>query len=197
MNPDQIMSLIGAYNNDPRSFTDAEAEMIAMLSAQTGVRFRREEKPISKGLYNMADVGLLGILPNEHEPWSRGQSVYGETTGEKIGSGAGTIAGLPLAVLSGLGLAGGAIGLGKKAMGYARGARGVSSASGEAGGNLLQLTSGARSWDPTGRTSRALARNRWTPTAGSGPPIPLPSRNIRYPFNRPDAGLDFGYNFMR
>tara|TARA_R100000808_G_C2145317_1_gene153136 strand:- start:1585 stop:2127 length:543 start_codon:yes stop_codon:yes gene_type:complete len=177
MNPDQIMSLIGAYNSDPRSFTDEEAEMIAMLSAQSGIRFRREFKPVSKGLYNMADIGLLGMLPNEYEPWSRGQSVYGETTGEKIGSGIGTVAGLPLAVLSGLGLAGGAIGLGKRAMGYARGKRGVDE------GNLLQLTSGSG-----GRYGRAAARNRWTPTAGSGAPIRLPAGRQPYP----DFNLGYG-----
>jgi len=182
MNPDQIMSLIGAYNNDPRSFSDEEAEMIAMLSSQVGMKFRREKKAVSKGLFNAADIGLLGMLPNEWEPWSRGQSVYGETAGEKIGSGAGTIAGLPLAVLSGLGLAGGAIGLGKKALGYVRGGRGMSEAD-----SLLQLTSGA------GRVGRAQARSRWTPTAGSGSPIPLPATANRYPF----ADFSMGYGLMR
>jgi hypothetical protein len=181
MNPDQIMSLIGAYNNDPRSFSDEEAEMIAMLSSQVGMGFRREKKAVSKGLFNMADIGLLGMLPNELEPWSRGESVYGETVGERIGSGVGTVAGLPFAALSGYGLARGAMGLGKKAWGYARGDRGMSEAD-----SLLQLTSGA------GRVGRAQARSRWTPTAGGGSPIPLPARANRYPF----ADFNYGYGRM-
>ena len=76
MDPNQILAIIGAYNDDPRSFTDEEAELVAMLSKSLGLNFRRENKPISKGLFNMADIGLLGMLPNEWEPWSRGQSVY-------------------------------------------------------------------------------------------------------------------------
>jgi hypothetical protein len=150
MDPNQIMAIIGAYNDDPRSFTDEEAEMIAMLASQTGMNFRRENKPIQKGLFNMADIGLLGMLPNEWEPWSRGQSVYGESTSEKIGSGIGAAAGLPASLLSGYGLVRGGMGLAKGAMGMMRGARGVAgggAAGGGAtpyGGGMLQLTAGQR-----------------------------------------------------
>ena len=113
MDPNQILAIIGAYNDDPRSFTDEEAELVAMLSKSLGLNFRRENKPISKGLFNMADIGLLGMLPNEWEPWSRGQSVYGESFGEKLGSGIGTVSGLPMALASGYGLARGAGAIGK------------------------------------------------------------------------------------
>jgi len=141
MDPNQILAIIGAYNDDPRSFTDEEAELVAMLSKSLGLNFRRENKPISKGLFNMADIGLLGMLPNEWEPWSRGQSVYGESFGEKLGSGIGTVAGLPMALASGYGLARGAGAIGKKAYGMFRGVRGMSG-SGQ-GEGLLQLTSGS------------------------------------------------------
>ena len=134
MDPNQIMSIVGAYNADPRSFTDEEAEMVAMLASQTGMKFRRENKPIQKGLFNMADIGLLGMLPNEWEPYSRGQSVYGESFSEKVGSGMGAAAGLPLALLSGSALVRGGMGLAKGAWGMMRGARGVAGGGGAAGG---------------------------------------------------------------
>ena len=154
MDPNQIMAIIGAYNDDPRSFTDEEAEMVAMLASQTGMKFRRENKPFQKAMFNMADIGMLGMLPNEWEPWSRGQSVYGESFGEKVGSGIGAAAGLPLSLLSGYGLVRGGMGLAKGAWGMMRGARGVASGGGGAagggaaaapymgGGNLLSAGQG-------------------------------------------------------
>ena len=181
MDPNQIMAIIGAYNDDPRSFTDEEAEMIAMLASQTGMNFRRENKPIQKGLFNMADIGLLGMLPNEWEPWSRGQSVYGESTSEKIGSGIGAAAGLPASLLSGYGLVRGGMGLAKGAMGMMRGARGVAgggAAGGGAtpyGGGMLQLTAGqrgrnllpaarSRGASPIDYTQQFPSYNKWEPT---------------------------------
>jgi hypothetical protein len=134
MDPNQIMSIVGAYNADPRSFTDEEAEMVAMLASQTGMKFRRENKPFSKAMFNMADIGLLGMLPNEWEPYSRGQSVYGESFSEKLGSGAGAVAGLPLALLSGSALVRGGMGLAKGAWGMMKGARGMAGGGGAAGG---------------------------------------------------------------
>ena len=176
------MAIIGAYNDDPRSFTDEEAEMIAMLASQTGMNFRRENKPIQKGLFNMADIGLLGMLPNEWEPWSRGQSVYGESTSEKIGSGIGAAAGLPASLLSGYGLVRGGMGLAKGAMGMMRGARGVAGGGGAAGGGatpygggMLQLTAGQRGGNllsaarsrgasPIDYTQQFPSYNKWEPT---------------------------------
>ena len=175
------MAIIGAYNDDPRSFTDEEAEMIAMLASQVGMNFRRENKPIQKGLFNMADIGLLGMLPNEWEPYSRGESVYGESTSEKIGSGIGAAAGLPAALLSGYGLVRGGMGLAKGAWGMMRGARGVAGGGGAAGGgaagrgNMLQLTAGQRGGNllpaarsrgpsPTDFTQGFPSYNKWEPT---------------------------------
>ena len=57
----------------------------------------------------MADIGMLGLLPNEWEPYSRGESVYGESFSERAASNIGSIAGLPLALLSGAGLVRGGI----------------------------------------------------------------------------------------
>ena len=157
MNPNDIMALVGAYNDDPRSFTDEEAEMIAMVASQTGMKFNRENKAISKGLFNFADIGMLGMLPNEWEPYSRGESVYGESFSEKAGSNIGAVAGLLPALLTGGALVRGGVAAAKGAMGLFRGARGVAGGGGAAaaapyaqagrnllpaGENLLQLTAG-------------------------------------------------------
>ena len=134
MDPNQILAIIGAYNDDPRSFTDEQAELIALLAKSIGANFRRENKPIQKGLFNMADIGLLGMLPNEWEPYSRGESVYGESTSEKIGGGIGAGLGVGAALLSGSALVRGGMGLAKGAWGMMRGARGVAGGGGAAGG---------------------------------------------------------------
>ena len=133
MDPNQILAIIGAYNDDPRSFTDEQAELIALLAKSIGANFRRESKPISKGLFNMADVGLLGMLPNEWEPWSRGQSVYGESFSEKLGSGIGTAAGLPLGLLSGYGQA-----YQSGVEGYQKGRAGLSNLGGRIGQSMYR-----------------------------------------------------------
>ena len=82
----------------------------------------------------MADIGLLGMLPNEWEPYSRGESVYGESTSEKIGGGIGAGLGVGAALLSGSALVRGGMGLAKGAWGMMRGARGVAGGGGAAGG---------------------------------------------------------------
>lgn len=112
MDPNKIIEIIGAYNDDPRSFTDQEAELIALLAKSIGADFRRDvhlkPKSAEKLMFNMADVGLLGMLPNEWEPRSRGESIFGKTTGEKMAGGAGSLLGM---AAGGYGLVKGARGL--------------------------------------------------------------------------------------
>ena len=43
--------LVRRYNDDPRSFTDTEAEMIATISSQFGMDFQRESRPLAKGAF--------------------------------------------------------------------------------------------------------------------------------------------------
>jgi hypothetical protein len=156
MNPQQIMSIIGAYNSDPRSFTDEEAEMIAMLASQFGIKFNRENKAVSKGLFNFADVGLFGMLPNEWEPYSRGESVYGESFSEKAGSNIGSVAGLLPALLTGGALLRGGVAAAKGAMGLGKGARGVSGGGGAAGGGA---TAAAAPYAEAGQNLRTAGRS--------------------------------------
>ena len=121
MNSSQILAIITAYNDDPRSFTDKDAELIAMLSKMSGISMRRDvhmkPKPFQKLGFNLADVGMMGLLPNEWEPMSAGAPYFGETKGEKVAGNVGSL----------LGLAGGVgavYGVGRVA---AKGARGLQS----------------------------------------------------------------------
>ena len=121
MNSSQILAIITAYNDDPRSFTDKDAELIAMLSKMSGISMRRDvhmkPKPFQKLGFNLADVGMMGLLPNEWEPMSAGEPYFGETKVEKVAGNVGSL----------LGLAGGVgavYGVGRVA---AKGARGLQS----------------------------------------------------------------------
>ena len=94
MNPDDLMALINSYYNDPNSFSDEEAEVIAGLTRQLGMPFERERKPIRKLLYGAGEMATFGLLPDSLKPHSRGQDVYGETVIDAIASGAGSLLGL-------------------------------------------------------------------------------------------------------
>ena len=121
MNSSQILAIITAYNNDPRSFTDKDAELIAMLSKMSGIDMRRDvhmkSKPFQKLGFNLADVGMMGMLPDEWEPMSAGEPFFGETKGEKIAGNVGSLLGVAAGV-------GGKYGTG---MAFAKGARGLKS----------------------------------------------------------------------
>ena len=104
-----MRSLLLDYNKNPNRYNDEEAEAIALMSKQIGQHFRREQRPLAKGAYNAVDMMTLGLLmPDQWEPQSRGESVYGETGLDQFAGGLGTIAGF-----------GGSLGL------AAKGARGV------------------------------------------------------------------------
>ena len=94
MNSDNLMALINDYYNNPSSYTDQEAEIIAGLTRQLGMPFDRKRKPIRKLLYNAGEMATFGLLPDSLKPYSRGQDVYGETAIDAIASGAGSLLGL-------------------------------------------------------------------------------------------------------
>ena len=89
-----VQELNRRYNEDPRSFTDQEAEMIAGLSNQFGLEFQRESKPLQKGAFDFADIAAFGLLPNEWRPTTRGETVYGETGRDRLAGGVGSLGGL-------------------------------------------------------------------------------------------------------
>jgi|TARA_R110000824_G_scaffold33150_2_gene106470 hypothetical protein len=89
-----VQELTRQYNDDPRSFSDQEAEMIANLSQQFGLDFQRTSRPGAKGAFDAADMAAFGMLPNQWRPESRGDTVLGESGIDEVGGGVGTVAGL-------------------------------------------------------------------------------------------------------
>ena len=80
-NPDRgdIMRLLDDYNSNPDKFTDDQAEKIAQVAKAYGVSFKRENKVGRKLAFDLADTALLGLVPNDWRPTSRGQETFGET----------------------------------------------------------------------------------------------------------------------
>ena len=176
MDPRMAVELVNRYNADPRSFTDQEAEMIAQIAQAIGMPFPRENKPIRKGLFDLADIGSWGLLPNEWRPTSRGETAFGETGLDKFAGGAGTVAGLPLAALTG-------VGAGMAAGNFARGARGLMPGAGQVGAGAGAFAGRAGAY---GQNLAQMLRNLRAQTAagwrqgrgGYGPGIPMPARSF-------------------
>jgi len=89
-----VMRLLAEYNKNPNQFTDEQAEKIAEVAKAYGVSFKRENKAGRKFAFDMADTALLGLIPNEWRPTSRGQATYGETGVDKFAGALGTTAGI-------------------------------------------------------------------------------------------------------
>ena len=89
-----VQELVEQYNNDPRSFTDQEAEMVAGLASSFGLDFQRTSKPLQKAAFDAADMATLGLLPNEWRPEARGDFYLGESGRDKLAGGIGTVGGL-------------------------------------------------------------------------------------------------------
>ena len=87
MNPvDRAKQLVFGYNENPENFTDEQAERIAHVAARLGLPFRPESKALKKFFFDLVDNMTFGALPDDMRPVSRGESVYGETKGEKTAS---------------------------------------------------------------------------------------------------------------
>ena len=155
-----VQELNRRYNEDPRSFTDQEAEMIAGLSNQFGLEFQRESKPLQKGAFDFADIAAFGLLPNEWRPTTRGETVYGETGRDRLAGGVGSLGGL-------LGAAGVAKGLWKGGK-AAYAARGGATGGGTApAGDIVR-----KSAEGITNTGRGLL----PPYEGGGALVPSPLR---------------------
>jgi hypothetical protein len=87
--------IVFGYNENPKEYTDTQAEQIAMIAAQLGLPFRPESKALQKFFFDLADNLAFGALPNEMRPTSRGESVFGETKKERA-AGALSLLGLAL-----------------------------------------------------------------------------------------------------
>ena len=51
MDPYLVLEIIDSYNKNPQKYTDEEAEFIAGLANTLQANFKKENKAISKGLF--------------------------------------------------------------------------------------------------------------------------------------------------
>tara|TARA_R100001443_G_scaffold35061_1_gene48825 strand:+ start:1964 stop:2704 length:741 start_codon:yes stop_codon:yes gene_type:complete len=148
---EMVVELLKQYRRNPDQFSDRQAEKIAKMAQEAGVHFPRESKFGRKLAFDFADTALLGLLPNEWRPTSRGESVFGETSQDKWAGRLGWLGAVPTA---GAGIAGrgaiwaGAKGLGKAGLGagasaYGAGARAVSNYAPKAQAYYSQLVRNA------------------------------------------------------
>ena len=218
MNPRIAVELIQRYNADPRMFTDAEAEMVAQLAQALNLPFPRENKPIQKGLFDLADTMSFGAVPNQWRPMSRGQTAFGETGMDKFGGGLGTVAGIGgaaagailgapmIGAAAGAGMRGaaslagagmrGAAAAGKTAQGFYRGARGLSTTgnAAKAGGAMAQRGQAA------GRSLAAqlealrneMATRFYSRAYPMNAPGPFGGTGVSAPFGGSPLGLQHG-----
>ena len=89
-----VQELVRQYNDDPRMFSDQEAEMISGLAGSFGLDFQRTSKPLQKGAFDFADMATLGLIPNEWRHEARGDFYLGESGRDKVAGGIGTLGGL-------------------------------------------------------------------------------------------------------
>ena len=157
-----VQELNRRYNEDPRSFTDQEAEMIAGLSNQFGLEFQRESKPLQKGAFDFADIAAFGLLPNEWRPTTRGETVYGETGRDKLAGDVGSLGGL-------LGAVGTATGIYRGIRGY-RAMKKAPGFSPEGGGTAPAGDIVRKSSEGITNTGRGLL----PPYEGGGALVPAP-----------------------
>ena len=80
----QDKQLVFSYNNNPKDYSDEQAEQIAAIAARMGLPFRSESKALQKFFFDLVDNATFGLLPDDQRPVSRGQNIYGETKSEKL-----------------------------------------------------------------------------------------------------------------
>ena len=161
----KMRRLVQAYNADPSSFNDVEAEKIALIAKTIGLPFKREVKPLRNLLYGAAEGISMGLAPNSWRPDERGESIYGRSMTNKVFSGAGMVGGGLIGLRTGAGLIGlggrGATALGSKVLG-GLGSAGSKVASSGVG---QSVAAGARS---AGQAATAGARSASQYATGVG-----------------------------
>ena len=97
-------SALNHYFNSPNDFDDKQLEKLAKYAKHWGLtdKFQVESKPIRKGAFDLLDMPMFGLLPNEWRPYSPGQDIIGESTADRIAGGIGTIGGLGLGIGAGI-----------------------------------------------------------------------------------------------
>ena len=159
-----LEELVDRFNRGDLDYLPTkDKEQIAMLAAQHGMDFDVESKPLRKGLFDMVDTALFGMVPNKWRPKSIGEDYFGESRADRIAGTLGTVVGIGGGLIGGLK---GAAALGPKmasglgtastgVKGYA--ARGAQKAGEYSGAAMGKIKEGGRSlWDMTTEGGNAL-----------------------------------------
>lgn len=89
-----VAELVRRYNKgDLEYLPEKQKEQIAMLAAQMGLNFNVKSKPIRKGLFDLVDTALLGLVPNSLRPYSVGEEYFGESQADKFSGTLGMLGG--------------------------------------------------------------------------------------------------------
>ena len=99
-----IRELISRYNKGTVSLNEAQVDRLAAKAYEHGLKFKVEAKPFRKGMFDLADMAMFGMLPNKWRPRSGGEELFGERGIDRVAGGLGSLVGLGTGV--GLGVKG-------------------------------------------------------------------------------------------
>ena len=99
---DVVIEMLRRHNTGEIELNDIEAERLAMKAKSMGERFDVESRPLAKGAFDMADMAVFGLLPNEWRPTSQGQNIFGESAIDRVAGGAGSLLGLGTGIYGGV-----------------------------------------------------------------------------------------------
>lgn len=88
-----VMELLRRYNNGEIDLTDEEARQLSEIAFTMRKEFKVKSKPLQKGLFDLVDSAMLGMVPNKWRPRSIGQGLHGESSADKWAGGIGGLAG--------------------------------------------------------------------------------------------------------
>ena len=160
-----VRELVRRYNADEIDLTDDEANQLAEKAYSYGLEFKVKSKPLSKGLFDLADTASFGLVPNKWRPGSPGQELYGESGIDKFAGGVGTLGGLAGGIFGALKYLPKAAGFGKQAFKNWRGG------GGGAGGDIKLLTGHVKELSARERANHiASTYYNGIPRLGSGVP---------------------------
>ena len=91
---DAVLELVKRHNDGILDLPDDKLKVVAQKAFEYGIPFDVESKPISKGLFDLADTAMFGLIPNKYRPESIGQEQFGETKMDRYAGNIGSLGGL-------------------------------------------------------------------------------------------------------
>jgi len=148
MNPyEAAKKLVNAFNKAPDRYDKDQSEAISKIAGRYGLEFKPKTKKLEKFAFDAADTALIGLIPNRLRPKTAGEDIFGESFGEELAGGAGTLLGLipPVALgAKAIGAGGAAFKglMGKGKAGYTAGREGLKSRTGGLAGRAVGSRAG-------------------------------------------------------